>query len=122
MFEVPQKRLSNSRAMDNEDFCAYQELLVSEIVDVVIVRIMEEKMTANSQNDDIGTSKFFNWFQTFLTASVPPCIPTTAPDIIQCGSSGGLPIVSVKYSTISAATAAETKACPGLVDHKGLAC
>lgn len=27
--------------------------------------------------------------------SVPPCIPTTAPDMIHSGSSGGLPIFSV---------------------------
>lgn len=37
----------------------------------------------------------------FRTVSVPPCIPTTAPEIIQGGSSGGLPIDCVNVSMIS---------------------
>ncbi|CAL5398170.1 unnamed protein product [Camellia sinensis] len=36
--------------------------------------------------------------QTSRTRSVPPCIPTTAPDIIHSGSSGGLPMTSVNRS------------------------
>ncbi|KAL8167814.1 hypothetical protein V2J09_009313, partial [Rumex salicifolius] len=54
-----------------------------------------------SQNAENGTSYSLKESQIWRTLSVPPCIPTTAPDVIQRGSSGGLPIVSVKASISS---------------------
>lgn len=39
-----------------------------------------------NQNAETGTLYVPSSFQTRRTVSVPPCIPTTAPDIIHSGS------------------------------------
>uniref|UniRef100_A0A0E0FJW1 Uncharacterized protein n=1 Tax=Oryza nivara TaxID=4536 RepID=A0A0E0FJW1_ORYNI len=55
----------------------------------------EGEVETCSQNAETGTSWSCSCFQTRRTASVPPCIPTTAPDVIHRGRAGGLPVDSI---------------------------